>query len=157
MLRRLCKLPTDRTFAINIGCGKRVEEDAVGIDILDCGQQIVWDVFMGIPIADNCVNLVYMYHFLEHVPYGRLDALFKEIHRICIDGAIIKIHVPPADGPRGHAPHHVSFWTPAILRSFFGCFADENCDRIDMFHLMSVVVKDTDIISCLVEVVKEDK
>ena len=53
MIRRVPQL---KKVKLDIGCGEKPHEGYVGMDVRDCGQQIVWDARQGIPFPDSSVD-----------------------------------------------------------------------------------------------------
>ena len=47
-----------------------------------------------LPIEDNSYDLVYMSHFLEHIPWTQTNSFLQEIHRIVKPGGSVEIWVP---------------------------------------------------------------
>ena len=55
---------------------------------------IAWDLRKGIPFADNCFNVVYHSHFLEHLDRRHATAFLKECCRVLTSGGILRVVVP---------------------------------------------------------------
>lgn len=146
-------IPTLRRYKLNLGCGLRKLDGVIGIDIKDYGQEIIWDVREGIPMEDNSVEEIFIYHFMEHLTCLEVYNLFIELHRICVKGTIINIHVPPCEGPRGYSPTHLSFWDESRLKGFFDNFPDECNKRIKMFEIDWMARKE-DLICMRVRTIK---
>lgn len=115
--------PTGRNFDFapgkkiyNLGCGKQNYPNTIGVDKVD--NEILPNVKINHdlnifpwPIADNSVDIVVAFHFLEHV-----DDLFKtiqEMHRISKNGSKIIIEVP-------HFRYSSAFKDPTH-KHFFTC------------------------------------
>src|SRR4030043_1113426 len=78
---------------IDLGCGTRKQENHIGVDLakLD-GVDIVCDINIGLPFEDNTINGVYSNFMFEHIP--DTVGLFKELYRVCTNGAIMEFKVP---------------------------------------------------------------
>lgn len=87
---------TDLPAELDIGCGPNKQDpDALGLDIRDYEPvDVVCDIEAGLPLPDETFRVVYLYSILEHVE-DPAD-LLNEIHRVCIDGAMVY----------GKTPHH---------------------------------------------------
>lgn len=99
---------------LDLGCGKT--NKGIGIDIEDFGQQIVWDLRQGIPLPDNSVRKVVSSHFLEHITVPEIDKLFREIIRVCKDGATFEASVPHADKDEAMFLTHYTLWNEQRVR-----------------------------------------
>lgn len=95
---------------LDIGCGKHKKEGYTGIDILDRGQEILWDIRGGIPVPDDSVVEVRTSHFVEHLEVKDLKKFFDELIRVCQNGCEILITCPHADTAEARFPCHLSFW-----------------------------------------------
>lgn len=101
---------------IDIGCGDMTKPGFSGIDIVDFGQDSVWDVRDGLPYPDNSVKEIYTSHFVEHLENGELDDFFIEMLRVCEDGASITIRCPHADTIEALFVCHNSLWNENRMR-----------------------------------------
>jgi len=132
-LKRKINLKTDKSYRLDIGCKNSKKEGCIGIDRIDFGQEIIWDVTQGIPFPDSSTEYIYMSHFLEHIEEKFVTLLFCEIYRICKDGAIIEIRVPHASEMDAYRLAHVSYWNEnrikGISRSLDGAFKIIEMDR----------------------------
>jgi len=105
---------------LEIGCGqnkkhgdKRVvinkeDQGYIGIDIIDYGQPIVWDVEEGIPLPDNSCAKIYTSHTLEHL-YDIIGVM-NECHRVLKPGGEIHIVVPHKDAEKAYLPSHIHYF-----------------------------------------------
>jgi predicted SAM-dependent methyltransferase len=79
----LSQLPTMEHVVIELGCGSAKQmKHAIGIDQMDHqGVDIVCDLEHGLPfLPDNSVDVIYSFHFLEHLP--DLGLFMAEIFRV---------------------------------------------------------------------------
>lgn len=93
-------------------------EGYANIDVLDLPNvDIVYDLTKGIPLPDNSVNEVYSAHFLEHLE--DTVAIMKEIYRVCVPGALVRIKVPYFKSIGAFKdPTHKSFFTEKTFDYF---------------------------------------
>lgn len=122
-------------YIVNLGCGTKCEPDAVGIDVIDWGQEILWDVMEGIPLPNSSVKGIRMFHFMEHISYEKLDEVFREIYRICIDGAKLDLRHPHSSHKDAYAAPHVSFWNETSTEGFFEGFVNPKQERLPLFRI----------------------
>jgi hypothetical protein len=104
---------------LHLGCGYKHLEGWVNVDQdPKCNPDEVFDLTKpDWPIDDNSVEEVLMEHVLEHIEGTEGYAtLWKEIHRVCKKGAVIKIEVPHWKHDTFiHDPTHVRAVTPIGL------------------------------------------
>lgn len=81
---------------MEIGSGPRKGEN--GWTTLDssAGCDLRWDLRNGLPFNDNCIDLIYSSHVLEHIPYGSLRALLADCLRVLKPGGAFSVCVPSA-------------------------------------------------------------
>ena len=79
---------------LDLGCGKRKQKNAIGIDISkDTDADVIHDLnSFPYPFDDNEFNYVYADNVIEHL--DDVVKVLEELHRITKDGATIKIIVP---------------------------------------------------------------
>lgn len=84
---------------LDLGCGSRKKEGTIGIDIQ---AQPSVDYVLNIqteplPFPDQSVDYVHSSHFLEHIDTAHhVVQVFKEISRVCVDGAALEFWTPYA-------------------------------------------------------------
>ncbi len=139
---------------INLGCGLKVIEGYVGLDVNRYGQEIVWDIMQGIPLPDNCVTEFINYHFIEHFTFPELALIFEEIWRTGINGCKIHSHVPLRSSERAYRPPHKSFWDGLVVRGYFDGFVDNKHNQTNQFTVLSTKEKPNGMLSFIVQVNK---
>tara|TARA_B100001093_G_scaffold493187_1_gene535089 strand:+ start:40 stop:579 length:540 start_codon:yes stop_codon:yes gene_type:complete len=79
---------------LDLGCGKKKRQGAIGVDYSDRHDaDIIHDLnVFPYPFADNSIDQVYLDNVLEHLDDPM--AVMAEVHRICKNGAEIKVIVP---------------------------------------------------------------
>lgn len=111
----LTKIKTIDYVALELGCGEsKRDHSSIGIDILDykC-VDIVGDIFEVLEnIPDNSVDIIYSYHFLEHIE--NLHLLISHLERILKIKGIVNVVVPHFSNPY--------FYSDYSHRSFFGLY-----------------------------------
>jgi len=142
-------------YTIDIGCGIKCVSGAIGIDVHDNGQEIRWNVLEGIPLPNDSVKEVHMYHFLEHVEYYALDALFRDIRRVCLPKSLIHIRVPHKQHPDAYSAPHVSFWDEKAIEGFTNGFINSRQERCSLFRVEWMKTKDNGrLLCCRIEVLR---
>ncbi len=79
---------------LNLGCGKKIYNDFINVDIIpNKGVDVLWDLNVSpLPFTDSSFDYILMDNVFEHIQ-NRVQ-LLKEIERIGKDGAIIEIIIP---------------------------------------------------------------
>src|SRR3990167_123077 len=78
---------------IQFGCGRDKREGYVNCDISpEVNPDKIVDITKRLPFKDNSAEEILMSHLLEHTQ--KPIEVFREIYRICKNGAIVKIIVP---------------------------------------------------------------
>ena len=125
---------------LNLGSGKRPIEGAVNLDwnADNPGVTIACNIEEGICFSDNYFSEVVAFHVLEHV--HNLPKMLREIHRVCKNGAIIKIAAPHYTNPQFYDdPSHVR---PLSENTIPWVCSEENsdCAMTGKFKLISNAV-----------------
>jgi ubiquinone/menaquinone biosynthesis C-methylase UbiE len=111
----ICTLKNDTFRSIELGCGgyKRNKE-AIGIDLLDTPDvDIQGDVYEVLSLfPDQCVDAVFAYHFIEHVP--DVSKLLIELARVIKPNGVVEFVAPHFSNPY--------FYSDPTHRSFFGLY-----------------------------------
>ena len=95
---------------LNLGCGKKKVEGFMGMDIVDYGQEIVWDIRNGIPLPNDSISEIYSTDFIEHLRNEDIDNLIHEIIRVCKNGATVQLRCPHSDTDEAYYSGHLSLW-----------------------------------------------
>ncbi len=83
---------------INLGCGERKLEGYINIDLRQTpATDLVCDITEGLPYANNSVELIETYHFIEHISENEAVKLLRECHRVLIPEGKIIIECPDLD------------------------------------------------------------
>ncbi len=80
---------------LNVGCGKRFHPSWINIDILPTDPEVlVYDVRRGFPFDDNCMEVVYHAHVLEHIPKAEVQEFLLDCFRVLRPGGVMRVVVP---------------------------------------------------------------
>ena len=80
---------------LNLGCGNRYHQDWINVDFVGKGRDVIGhNLLFGIPFDNNCFDVVYHSHVLEHFPKTAAIAFMKECFRVTKLGGIIRVAVP---------------------------------------------------------------
>jgi predicted SAM-dependent methyltransferase len=118
-MRKLPKI-IGKEIKLNVGCGNKNEKGYIGIDVRDCGQEIVWDVREGIPLPDNSVDFIWTSHVIEHFDNEECEGVLKEFYRVLKPGGISQNIVPHAADPTAFYFDHKTFWNEARIQTLTG-------------------------------------
>ncbi len=110
---------------LNLGCGNKRKEGYLGVDRYPCDavDQIA-DLNGTLPYGESTIDEVWMDNVIEHIP--DLPRLFAELHRICRDGAEIKIVTP-------HFACHDSWRDPTHVQHL-SYFSMDHFEKPDVAH-----------------------
>lgn len=117
MQRKLPIIPISKTLKLDLGCANCCEPEHIGIDNIDYGQPVLWDVRDGIPFPDNCADEVYTSHFLEHLTNKESIEVFKEVWRVLKPNGVFRSRLPHATHPAAYYPDHESLWNEQRIES----------------------------------------
>ena len=104
-------IDSGKLLKLDLGGGPNKKKDCYGVDHLELeGVDIVADLNSPLTLLpDNCAELVYSNHVLEHIE--NLEGLLREIHRITIPDGRIEITVPHFSNPYSYSdPTHLRFF-----------------------------------------------
>ncbi len=115
------KIDLEKTLAgagpliVDLGCGKRKKDGALGIDKADLpGVDIVADIEQGLPfLPDHCVDYLHCRSMLEHIK--DFPAAMKEIVRVLKKDGKAEIYVPHFSSPY--------YYSDFTHRNFFGLYS----------------------------------
>src|SRR5438046_1721184 len=84
----------DGRVILHLGSGLKYEPAAVNVDLVaDTRPDVVHDLdVVPWPFPDDRFREVWAYDVIEHL--DDIVAAMEEIHRTCVDGAVVKITVP---------------------------------------------------------------
>jgi SAM-dependent methyltransferase len=87
--------PAGSPRMLNLGCGHRRHPEWVNADIAPRFPDVVpCDVSRGLPFPDNCFDVVYHSHMIEHIRRGDVAAFLGECRRVLRPGGIMRIATP---------------------------------------------------------------
>ena len=93
-LKKAKKLPTSTNLKLHFGCGSRLKEGWINIDLKDWAD-ITLDLREPLPFRNDTCSIIYSEHFLEHIDYPEpITSLLMECRRVLKSGGILSIVVP---------------------------------------------------------------
>lgn len=104
------KVPQLKKINLDIGCGEKVSKGFIGMDVRDCGQDVIWDARQGIPFPDESVDNICTSHFLEHLTDEESIDLIQESMRVLKHGGQMINRLPHVSHPTAFYFSHKSFW-----------------------------------------------
>lgn len=102
---------------LDIGCGKEVDPEFIGLDMVEReGVDVVWDLSRyPWPFEDNQFEYIKAIHVIEHI--DDQVGFFREVHRISRPGGIVHLETP-------HFSSADSWADPTHVRHFSMFFPD---------------------------------
>ena len=116
-MRKYPKLQLEYPIKLDCGCADQKKEGYLGIDNVDYGQEIIWDLRDGIPLPDESVQDLNACHLLEHFTNKESKAFITEVKRVLIHGGTLTAQQPHVVHPTAFYPDHESFWNEARVES----------------------------------------
>lgn len=107
-----------KSIILDLGCGPHKRLGAFGFDRRpQPGVNVACNIEDPLPLQNECADLVYMSHVIEHVT--NLIGLMEEVYRVCKPGAVVEIVVPYYTS-RGafRDPTHVRYITEDTFQYF---------------------------------------
>ena len=101
---------TQDNIKLDLGCGQFKRGGFIGMDRLDFGQEIIWDINHGIPLPDNSVSEIYTSHFVEHLREHEIFNFIQELKRVCKDKAVVTIICPHSKTEEAYYICHYTRW-----------------------------------------------
>ena len=92
---------------LEIGCGEKKvwnKKCNIRMDVVDFGQEIVWDVEKGIPLPDNSCEYIYSNQVFEHL--HDLLGVMNECHRVLHEEGKMRVIVPEQGTEKALLPNH---------------------------------------------------
>jgi SAM-dependent methyltransferase len=113
--------PLADRLALHLGSGRKYQPDAVNVDLTPATKpDVVHDLDVTPwPFPDDRFREVRAFDVLEHL--GNLVRVMEEIHRVCADGAVVKITVPHYSCANAFTdPTHRHYFSAASFNYFTG-------------------------------------
>lgn len=89
---------------LNIGCGARIEEGWINIDLeffggitdrsILGGDVMGHDVRKGLPFPEGSIAMIFTEHFIEHLTRDEGQAFLRECYRVLVPGGALRIATP---------------------------------------------------------------
>jgi len=110
---------------LNLGCGKKILDGYVNVDITPSKGVQVMDVCkLPYPFPNEHFEEILTVNCIEHLSIDT-DLLMKELHRILKPDGVIRIRVPHYTNPANHFTQHKKLFSS---RSFDGYFKNSTYD-----------------------------
>jgi len=116
-MRKYPKLQINYPIKLDCGSANQKKEGYIGIDNVDYGQELIWDLRDGIPFPDESVGDINACHLLEHFTNKESKEFIAEAQRVLIKGGTLSARQPHATHPTAFYPDHESFWNEARVQS----------------------------------------
>lgn len=84
------------SYKLNLGSGDVRFDGFINVDLYDSTADIQADI-CDVPLPDSSVSEIKCIQVVEHVPYNKSEAMFKEMHRLLEAGGIAIIETPNID------------------------------------------------------------
>lgn len=104
------KVPQLKKIKLDIGCGEKPAPGYIGMDVRDCGQEVVWDARQGIPFPDSSVEEIRTSHFLEHLDDDQGIDFLQECMRVLKPKGKMINRLPHLFSSTAFFFGHKSFW-----------------------------------------------
>jgi len=114
-MRRFPKF--DKIVDIDVGCGKSKLQGYIGLDAIDYGQDILWDVRDGLPFPDSSLDSVFSCHFLEHLTDDEALAFLHEVFRVLKVGGKTGHRLPHLGADTAFLIGHKSLWNTLRIKN----------------------------------------
>ncbi len=114
-------LSVPRSDVLNLGCGRKPVAGAVNVDVSpEVGADVVCDLNRRPwPFPSDHFREVLASDVVEHL--DEVFPVFEEIHRVCRDGASVKVTVPHYSSPEAFTdPTHRHFFAHTTFDYFTG-------------------------------------
>jgi predicted SAM-dependent methyltransferase len=116
-MRKLPTLKLGKEVLLDVGCANCKKDGYIGIDNVDYGQELIWDVRDGIPFPDESVDEVYTSHVLEHLTNKENKEFADDVLRVLKPGGIFSNKLPSVTHFGAYYQDHESFWNEARVVS----------------------------------------
>lgn len=102
----------------HIGCGHKLLEGYVNIDLIDRGQEVVGDAFTWLDSQeDGSIDEIRAEHFLEHFDADQLRGWLSLFSLKLKRGGVVRAVVPHMDSPRAWVLSHKTFWNEQTVQT----------------------------------------
>lgn len=138
----------EKANKLHIGCGKKILEGYINLDLIDRGQEVVGDVFEYLAEGhDEEFDEVKAEHFVEHFDPDEVKLLLGMVHGVLKPGGIFHIVVPHKDKDAAFLLSHKTYFT---AYTFIKLEDPEFCEDygIPLWEIDTLVVNDRKDIHC---------
>lgn len=103
---------------INLGCGRKILDSYVNVDVGDYGQDIVMDGLEYLSgLEPDSVDEIIAHHFLEHFVSKDVQKYLNIIHAVLRPNGTFYVVVPHKDRDRAWILTHKTFYTEATFKN----------------------------------------
>ena len=104
---------------LNLGCGEKVREGYIGVDIKPFGNNVVLDVRDGLKTwGDNVIEAIIADNLIEHLTNTEVTNLLNECWRVLKRNGELHIIVPHQKNDGAWVLSHKSYYTEATFKFF---------------------------------------
>ena len=124
---------------LELGCGdaKHQRAEYLHLDIVDRGQDCVWDITRGLPFPDDSCAEIYASHTFEHISRQDLIVVLNECWRCIHPGGMLWVVVPAYNAESAYIIPHITQFSEATFRHLTG---DMNPDYDSLADMHSRVL-----------------
>ena len=90
----LCRIRDEKGIMLDIGCGEKKMEGAIGLDIRRTKEVDIIADACRLPFKDEVVDSVYSSHLIEHFSHVEVKEVMREWVRVLREGGTIEIRCP---------------------------------------------------------------
>ena len=88
-------LATHVTAKLHLGCGSRILDGWLNVDIEPCSAQVLrLDATQPFPFADNSFDYLFSEHMIEHLNFPQGQQMLAECRRVLKSGGVLRIATP---------------------------------------------------------------
>jgi len=82
------------SFCLNLGCGDKILESFINIDLYNPKADLEWDLREPLPYEDNKIDIIYAQHIIEHFTRGEWNKVKADWYRVIKPEGILIIECP---------------------------------------------------------------
>ena len=152
-MNRRIKIKDYNNIYLDLGCGNKdhnrpeKEKNNIGMDVIDYGQEIVWNATEGIPLPDNSVEHITTSHFIEHFREEDVVKIMNECWRVLKKDKELYVICPSFYRDKSWLPVHL--WHPTeVSFRFFEWDKISRENRVKSWKINEFILNDKKDIHC---------